>query len=201
MRGWILTMLAVVGVVAGCAVAALLAWPAGAVGASSSGLAAVSVPGFSGRIEHVSVTGPNGTKLPYVMRGNTVWPSARLDAGERVTVTGDARRPTGAGWLVGTRVRRTFTVHTPVAQIRSTLLRPKRGSAVTVRFAEPVASVRIGSGRHRTVGGHNVVPLGIVATGAATAGTTTVAAAARPWERLSDPARVSWFVPGPGPPA
>jgi hypothetical protein len=198
MRAWILTVLALVVLAAGCAAAALLAWPAGAVGASPTGLASVSLPGFSGRIEHVSVTGPNGTKLPYVMRGKTVWPSARLDAGERVTVTVDVRRPSWIGWLVGAEVRRTFTIKTPVAQIRSTLLRPKRGTPVTVRFAEPVARVRVGSGRHHTVGGHDVVRLGIVASGAATAGTTTVAAAARPWERLSDPARVSWFVPGTG---
>ena len=138
-------MLAVVVVAAGCAAAALLAWPAGAVGASASGLAAVSLPGFSGRIEHVSVTGPDGKTLPYVLRGDTVWPRARLAAGERVTVTVDVRRPGWIGWLVGDRVERTFTLQTPVAQIRSTMLRPKRGSAVTVRFAEPVARVRVGS--------------------------------------------------------
>jgi hypothetical protein len=40
------------------------------------------------------------------------------------------------------------------------------------------------------------VPLGIVAAGTATAGTTTVAAAARFWEKLSRPARVSWFAAG-----
>jgi hypothetical protein len=198
MRAWILAMLAVVVVAAGCAAAALLAWPAGAVGASASGLASVSLPGFSGRIEHVSVTGPNGTKLAFVLRGNTVWPQARLDAGERVTVKVDVRRPGWIGWLVGGRVERTFTVKTPVARIRSTVLRPKRGSPVSVRFFEPVARVRVGSARHRQVGGHSIVPLGIVASGAATAGTTTIAAAARPWERLSEPARVSWFVPGTG---
>ena len=198
MRAWILAMLAVVVVAAGCAAAALLAWPAGAVGASASGLASVSVPGFSGQIEHVSVTGPNGTTLPYVLRGDTVWPRSRLDAGERVTVKVDVRRPGWIGWLVGGQVERTFTVKTPVAQIRSTMLRPRRGSPITVRFAEPVARVRVGSARHRKVGGRSVVPLGIVASGAATAGTTTVAAAARPWERLSEPARVSWFVPGTG---
>jgi hypothetical protein len=35
-----------------------------------------------------------------------------------------------------------------------------------------------------------------VASGSATAGTTTVAAAVRFWEKLSKPARVSWFVQG-----
>jgi L,D-transpeptidase catalytic domain/Putative peptidoglycan binding domain len=197
MRAWILAMLAVAVAAAGCAVAALLAWPAGAVGASPSGLASVSLPGFSGQIEHVSVTGAHGKTLPFVLRGDTVWPRARLAAGTHVTVTVDVRRPGWIGWLVGHQVRRTVTVLTPVARIRSTLLRPKRGSPVTVRFAEPVARVRVGNARHRRLGaGRSVVPLGILASGAAAAGTTTVAAAARPWERLSEPARVSWFVPG-----
>ena len=40
------------------------------------------------------------------------------------------------------------------------------------------------------------MPLGVRASGRATAGTTTVAAAVRPWERLSKPAHVSWFIPG-----
>src|SRR4029077_3619248 len=68
-----------------------------------------------------------------------------------------------------------------------------------VRFAEPVARVVVGRARNRRLGdGRTVVPLGIVASGRATAGTTTVAAAVRPWETLSEPARVSWFVPGGG---
>jgi hypothetical protein len=197
MRAWILAVLAVAVVAAGCALAALLAWPAGAVGASPSGLAAVDLPGFSGQVEQVSVTGAHGKALPFVLRGDTVWPRARLAAGTRVKVTIDVRRPGWIGWLVGRHVERTVTVVTPVAHLRTTLLRPKRGSNVTVRFAEPVARVVVGRARNRKLGGgRDVVPLGIVASGPAAAGTTTVAAAARPWERLSEPARVSWFVAG-----
>jgi hypothetical protein len=197
MRAWILTVLVVALVAAGCAVAALLAWPTGAVGASSSGLAAVSLPGFSGRIERVSVTGPHGKPLPFVLRGSTVWPRGRLAAGARVTVTVDVRRPGWIGWLVGHHVERTVTVVTPVPHLRSTLLRPKRGSPVTVRFAEPVSRVVVGHSSHRRLGaGRSVVPLGVVASSSAAAGTTTVAAAVRPWEKLSEPARVSWFVAG-----
>src|SRR3954464_6949855 len=90
-----------------------------------------------------------------------------------------------------------MTVVTPAAHIRSTLLRPKRGSAVTVSFAEPVSRVAVGDGQLQRLGaGRSEVPLGIRASGRATAGTTMVAAAVRPWETLSKPARVSWFVPG-----
>jgi hypothetical protein len=190
-------MFAVVFIAAGAAVAALLAWPAGAVAGSSSGLAGISLPGFAGKVERVSVTGPTGKPVAVVFRRGTLWPRERLAPGERLTVTVDIRRPGWIGWLVGRHIRRTVTVVTPVAHIRSTLLRPKRGSDVTVRFAEPVARVVVGRARNRKLsGGRNVVPLGIVASGAATAGTTTVAAAVRAWEKLSKPTRVSWFVAG-----
>ncbi len=197
LRRWFLTALCLGLVVAVAAVAALLAWPSVGVAASTSGLAGISLPGFSGHVESVSVQGPGGKPLPIVLRGGTVWPRVRLTPGERVTVTVETRRPSWIGWLVGGQEKRTMTVVTPAAHIRSTLLRPKRGTAVTISFAEPVSRVSIGNGRLRRLGaGRSVVPLGVLAAGSATAGTTTVAAAVRPWETLSKPAHVSWFVPG-----
>jgi L,D-transpeptidase catalytic domain len=188
---------AVVFIVAGAAAAALLAWPAGAVAASGDGLAGVSLPGFAGTVERVSVTDPAGRPVAVVVRHGTLWPRKRLAPGERLTVTVVIRRPGWIGWLVGRRVVRTVTVVTPVPHVRSTLLRPKRGTGVAISFAEPVARVSIGHGRGRRLGpARNVVPLGVVASGEATAGTTTVAAAVRPWEKLSKPARVSWFAAG-----
>jgi hypothetical protein len=196
-RRWFLTALCLGLVVAAAAVAALLAWPSVGVAASTSGLAGVSLPGFSGHVESVSVTGPGGKPVPIELRGGTVWPRVRLTPGERVTVTVETRRPSWIGWLVGGQEKRTMTVVTPAAHIRSTLLSPKRGTAVTVSFAEPVSRVAIGNGRLRRLGaGRSIVPLGVRAAGSATAGTTTVAAAVRPWETLSKPANVSWFVPG-----
>ena len=140
--------------------------------------------------------GPDGKPLPVVLRHGIVWPRFRLAAGERVTVSIDVRRPGWIGWLAGHHVERTVTVVTPMAHLRSTVLRPKRGGAVAVRFAAPVSRVAIGHGRQRSLGpGRTVVPLGIVASDEASAGTTTVAAAARSWEKLSPAIRVSWFVP------
>jgi hypothetical protein len=196
LRRWFLTALCLGLVIAAAAVAALLAWPTVGVAASSSGLAGVSLPGFSGEVERVSVTDDDGKPVPVVLRHGTVWPRVRLDAGEHVRVTVDVRRPSWAGWLVGRHEERTVKLVTPVAHIRSTLIRPKRGSAVTVQFAEPVSRVRIGRTDRRLETGRSVVQLGVVASGVATAGTTKVAAAVRFWEKLSKPARVSWFVAG-----
>ena len=192
LRRWFLTALCLGLVVGVAAVAALLAWPSVGVAASESGLAGISLPGFSGHVEHLTVTGPQGKPLPVVLRGDTVWPRARLRPGERLTVTVQIERPSWIGWLVGRQEKRTMTVVTPAAHIRSTLLRPKRGTAVKVSFSEPVSRIAIGNGRLQRLGtGRNIVPLGIRAAGHATAGTTTVAAAVRPWETLSEPAHVS----------
>ncbi len=197
LRRWFLTALCLGLVVAVAAGAALLAWPSVGVAASPSGLAGISLPGFSGHVEHLSVRGPDGKLLPVTLRGGTVWPRVRLRPGERLTVTVEIRRPSWIGWLVGGQEKRTMTVVTPAAHIRSTLLRPQRGTPVTVSFVEPVSRVAVGNGQLRRLrSGRSEVPLGIRASGRATAGTTTVAAAVRPWETLSQPARVSWFVPG-----
>ena len=197
MRAWILAAFAVILVVAGGAVAALVAWPTVGVAASTTGLATVSLPSFSGHVQEVSVAGPDGRTLPIGLSHGIVWPHVRLPAGERVTVTVEVRRPSWIGWLVGHHDKRTVRLVTPSAQIRATLLRPKRGTSVTVHFAEPVARARVGRTPRRGLGsGRAVVPLGVVASGAAIAGTRMVAAAARRWETLSEPVRVSWFVAG-----
>jgi hypothetical protein len=197
MRTWILAALTVVLVVGGAAVAALLAWPTAGIASSRTGLAAVSLPGFSGQVQRVSVTGPNGKPLPIGLSHGVVWPHIRLAAGDSVTVTVEVRRPGWIGWLVGHHDETTVRLVTPAARIRSTLLRPKRGSAVTVSFAEPVARVRVGRTPRRGLGsGRVAVPLGVVASERAIAGTRLVAAAARRWETLSEPVRVSWFVSG-----
>jgi len=57
---WLLAALAVAVVIAGSAAAALLAWPTVRIGASTSGLAAVSLPGFSGHVESVAVSAEGG---------------------------------------------------------------------------------------------------------------------------------------------
>jgi hypothetical protein len=197
LRRWSLTVVGLGLVIAVAAVAALLAWPGVGVAASPSGLAGISLPGFSGHVEQLSVKTAAGKPVPVVLRGGTVWPLGRLAPGRRLTVTVQIRRPGWIGWLVGGQQKETMKVVTPAAHIRATLLRPKRGTAVTVTFAEPVSRVAIGGGRPQRLGpGRSVVPLGVRASGSATAGTTTVAAAVRSWETLSKPAPVSWFVPG-----
>ena len=197
LRRWFLTAVALGLVVGIAAVAALLAWPSVGVAASPSGLAGISLPGFSGHVEQLSVKNAAGKPVRVVLRGGTIWPQVRVAPGERLTITVQIGRPGWIGWLVGGEQKQTMTVVTPAAHLRATLLRPQRGSAVTVSFAEPVSRVAIGNGGLQRLGaGRRVVALGVRASGRSTTGTTTVAAAVRPWETLSRPEPVSWFVPG-----
>lgn len=197
MRVWFLATLVFALVVAGAAGAALLAWPTVGIAPSATGLADVSLPGFAGHVQRVSVLGADGKPLPVSLRVRTVWPGVRLPADLRVTVEVDVRRPGWIGWLVGRHAERTVTVVTPVARIRSTLLRPKSGTVVTVQFAQPVSRVAVGNKTLSDLGsGKTVVPLGVRVSRAASGGTLAVSAAARRWERLSEPVRVSWFVAG-----
>jgi peptidoglycan hydrolase-like protein with peptidoglycan-binding domain len=197
LRVWALTTFAVVLLAACAAGAAVLAWPTVGIASSTSGLAEVSLPGFSGHVEHIAVTDGDGTAVSVGVKHGIVWPHARLAAGEHVTLKVEVRRPSWIGWLVGRHVERRVTVVTPVAHIRSTLLRPKSGSVVTARFTEPVSRVAVGHRRLRGLGaGRAVVPLGVRASRTTSAGTLTVSAAARRWETLSVPVRVSWFVAG-----
>jgi hypothetical protein len=195
-RGWVIGVVVLALVAGGAALAAVLAWPQGAVGASNTGLAGISLSGFAGHVESVSVTDPRGSRLAVRVSHGTVWPLEKLAPGEKLTVTVDFRRPGWIGWLVGRRVERTVSVVTPVAHVREALLRPAKGSAVTVRFDASVSRVSIGGGTVRELGGRTAVPLGVVASGASSEGSTTIAAAARPWESLSAPVSVSWFTPG-----
>jgi len=172
--------------------AAVLAWPTVGINASRSGLVDISLPGFSGRVENVSLTAADGKPVPVSMRHTAVWPRVRLAAGERVSLKVEIRRPSWIGWLVGRRVVRTLAVVTPVAQLRSTLLRPKRGSVLTVHFAQPVSRLAVGHRRVTGLGsGRTDVPLGVVPSPRASAGTLVVSAAARRWERLSQIGRAS----------
>jgi hypothetical protein len=197
LRVWVLSTVVLAVAVAGLAGAAVLAWPTVGIAASPTGLANVSLPGYAGHVEQVSVIGTDGKEVPVGVRRGVVWPHVRLTAGERVAVTVEVRRPSWIGWLVGRHAERKETLVTPVAHVRSTFLRPKRGQVVAVRFAEPVSRVRIGRSTHPKLGaGRSVVPLGVVAAGAASTGTRTVSVAARRWETLSEPVRVSWFVAG-----
>ena len=173
--------------------AAALAWPRATLVPSQTALTQVRLPSFAGRIVAVEVRGPGGEVVPVAVRGAHVWPRRRLESGERLAVTVIVRRPGYARWLVGGTDTRTFAVRTPSAHVRARWFEVEDGTRVAVAFDGPVSRVKLRGGRPHLVTATTLVPLGVTAEGPTSAGSVEVSAAARAWERLPAPTRVSWF--------
>jgi peptidoglycan hydrolase-like protein with peptidoglycan-binding domain len=186
---------ALVGVVlAGLAGAALFAWPSAHLAAADDALARVDLPGFAGKVTAVDVRSADGARIPVRLSHGKLWPLGKLAAGERLTVAVTVRRPGWAGWLVGHSRRRTFAIETPSAHLLGRWLQVKTGAPVTVTFDRPVSRISLGGAPPRPLASPRaIVPLGLVASGAHSAGGMEVAAVARSWERLPTPVWVSWF--------
>src|SRR2546423_2381870 len=184
----------------GLAAAALVAWRQVRLGATDGALARVELPSFAGHVTSVVVHSPDGTAVPMRLRGANVWPLRTVGSGARLTVAVTVTRPGWASWLVGKTERRSFTVVTPRARLRGRWLQVKSGAPVTLSFDAPVRLVALGGApARRLVRARAVVPVGVVARGSGSAGAIEVAAAARSWERLPAPVRVSWFPARPYP--
>jgi peptidoglycan hydrolase-like protein with peptidoglycan-binding domain len=199
-RVWVVTAVVVVVVIGGLAGAALLAWPHVRLGPAGDALARVVLPGLAGRVAAVDVRSAAGGRVPVQLRQGKLWPLRQLAAGERLTVELTVRRPGWAGWLVGGSERRSFTVVTPSAHLLGRWLQVKAGTPVKVAFDAPVERVSLaGSSARPLPTPQAVVGVGVVARGSHSAGAIEVAAAARSWESLPTPVRVSWFTAQPYP--
>ncbi|HEX3520248.1 MAG TPA: L,D-transpeptidase [Solirubrobacteraceae bacterium] len=161
----------------------------------ATALARVSVQPLGGSIEHVEAYGPNGRSIPLTVSGGRLTPLEHLTPGEQVSVDVAVRRPGWLGWALGSVRHEQLTLHAPLAQVTERWLTVPNGSEVHVSFDQPVSTVAYGSSGHivkHTLGSaQSSISLGRQAQ----TGATEVAAAPRPWERLSKPTQVSWFPP------
>jgi peptidoglycan hydrolase-like protein with peptidoglycan-binding domain len=199
-RVWVLSVATVVAVAAGLAGAALLAWPAPRVEADSAALARIELPRLAGRIDAATVRASDGKNVPVRLRAGRLWPTRLVASGLGVTVDVVVRRPGWAGWLVGRTVTRTIRLRTPAARLRGRWLQVPEGKRVRLSFDHPVRVLALGAhGGRRLVSPARSIALGVVAQGSHAAGSVQVAAAARSWERLPAPVRVSWFPARPYP--
>ena len=185
------------GLVAGAAgVAARLAWPSPRLAASSDALARISLPRFAGRVVRVRVVTASGAAVPVTLRDGELWPQGRLPQAARLLVDVTVRRPSWAGWVAGSTARERLEVTTPSLHVRSRLLHVQTGTPVAIGFDTGAQVVSLdGTVQHRSSPA-SFVQTGVVARGVQVAGSVEVAAAPRPWERLSTPVRVSWFPVG-----
>jgi hypothetical protein len=182
------------GLVAGGATAAArFAWPTPGIAVSADALVRVALPRLAGRVVAVSVVTSSGAAVPVILHNGELWPTRRLPQGARLFVQLTVRRPGWAGWVAGSTVQDRLEVTTPSLHVRSRLLHVRRGAPVAVGFDGEAQLVSLDGALQRRPRPAPIVPIGIVARGMQVAGSVEVAAAPRPWERLSKPVRVSWF--------
>ena len=155
-------------------------------------------------LEHarsVTVTDASGHRVPVRIRAGKIVPTGMLASGERLHVTVTVRRSSLVGWLVGGNERVKATIVTPTTGVRSTLLHLAPGAPVDVHLRAPASVVVLklpGYKQQRLefAKPRQIVQTGVHATGPNRFGVLVVSTAARPWEKLSAPERVSWFPAG-----
>ncbi len=150
-------------------------------------LARVSVQPFAGSIAAVTASDLNGRSVSLTVRNGRLTPRRRVSSGEVVAVTVVVRRPGWLRWALGRQRRKTITVRTPVAHVRQPWLTVPSGGHPRVRFDTTVSEVSFGP-VHAYPGATSVV----LPTSSA-AGSIDLSTAARRWERLGAPVRVTWF--------
>jgi hypothetical protein len=158
--------------------AAVFHWSGARLVPDASALARVRLQTFAGRVE--SVRG----SVPLEVRGDVLTPRRQVEPGEKVTVTVVVRRPGFLAWALGRERRERLTVTAPVAKLAD---RWPAGPHPRVRFDMTVSRVSL-DGRTVAAQGRSVA-----LPARASSGTVTVAAAARPWETLGAPVKVTWF--------
>jgi hypothetical protein len=184
-----IAIVGVVVVVALVAAGAVYFWSGAKLVEDPSALAKVELQPFAGSIARIRAAGPDGAAIPLAVRAGRLTPKARLAPGEQVSISVVVRRPGWSAWALGKERHETLTVRAPVAYVTQRWLTVEPGKAARIRFDTPVASVSTGHGRVAAQGNAVSVPV------TSPAGSIEVAAAARTWERLGAPVKVTWFPP------
>ena len=153
--------------------------------ADNSALARIELQPFGGSLVSVRAEGPDGHAIPLVDSRGRLTPLAPVSPGEPITLSVVVRRPGWESWALGSARHETLTVRTPVATIANRWLTVPGGARARVRFDTPVDRVSLAGAA--VAGDMVTLP---TRTGA---GSVSLATAARPWERLGAPVRVTWF--------
>lgn len=150
-----------------------------------SALGRVELQPFAGRLVSVHARATNGRVVPLTVSHGRITPRRRIAPGERITLSVVVRRPGWASWALGAERRETLTVEAPAAHVANRWVTVARGGHVQVQFDTPVD--RVSLARAGVAGRTVTLPTKTAA------GAITVAAAARPWETLGAPVRITWF--------
>jgi L,D-transpeptidase-like protein len=182
-------------VLVAAAVAAVLEWSGASLNGDPTALARLEAQPLAGSIESAKAYGPGGKPIPLTIENGRLTPRKKLTPGEHVSVNVVVKRPGWLSWALGKRRTETLTLTAPVAHVDDRWLTVPTGSPVKVGFDTSVTSVAYGAGpqlkHERLSSPRDTVDLGPRAA----AGSLSVAAAVRSWERVGHPVTVSWFPP------
>ena len=174
----VLIALAVVVLGAAAFAAAVVVYSGASLASDPSALARVRLQTFAGSVASVR------SSVPLEVQDGRLTPRRKVHPGQTVSITVVVRRPGWSAWALGRERTERLTVTAPAAHVVD---RWPQGPRPRVRFDTEVARVSL-DGRAAPTEGRTVA---LPAKPAA--GTTLVAAAARPWEELGTPVRVTWF--------
>ena len=191
-RRWLWAPVALLAVAALGVAAGVVWWSGATLRPDAVGLARVELQPLAGSLVSATASGADGAKIPLAVAGGRLTPRALVAPGERVTVVVRVRRPRWLRWALGSSRTERLAMTAPPPALQDRWLSVASGVPLELRFADPVARVSYRTAHGRTtvqVGGKRVVSLGVQAP----SGTTEVASAVRPWERLGGRVRVTWF--------
>jgi len=170
--------------------AAVFLWSGATLANDPSALARVDLQPFAGKLVSATASTADGHPIALVRHGARLTPRQPLAPGATVAVDVVIRRPGWDAWALGKERRERLTVHAPVAHMTSRWVSAAAGEPPRIMFDEPIKAIAFGSGARRATNGRF-----FTLPAKTPAGSTRVAAAARSWERVGAPVRVSWFPP------
>ena len=164
--------------------------------ADASALARVSMPAGGGTVQSVSVVaGPHSRTVPAQMRGDRIWPTTLIPAGEKLTVDLTVRRPGWISWLGASTQTLQMSLTAPTASLRSHYVTVRGSAPLRLHFRAPVSvlvTTQNGTLARRTLPSPTDV---VTVPHSGQAGSLSVAAAPRTWDS-AQLATVSWFPAG-----
>ena len=163
-------------------------------------LARVRVSGLGARLSGLHARS-DGHDLTLVDRAGGVVPARRIAQDQTVRISATAASPSWLQWLVGPAASATITVRAPSAQAPRSVLLSSGSGRLAVRFDRAVSVVdyRFVGDAARTVElDRPTAVVELPVPSGSRAGLLEVSAAPLPWERVTRPTELRWFVPAPG---
>ncbi len=173
-------------------VAAALWWSGATLAGDSAALARIELQPLAGSLVSARAFDPAGRPIHISVRKDHLLPTTLLSPGEAVTVVVVVRRPAWLGWALGRSRAVRLSLRAPTSRLTRQWLTVSGGAPLRLRFDQPVDRVFLRRGSLRktvAVGGGRTVSLGQQGP----SGTFEVASAARAWEHVGSPIRVTWF--------